>query len=142
MKKNPSLDFLKKREKQLKSDIQKIGIELEEKRHELSFVQQSIDGFVSHGKKKGSYIFPTIAVPAEYNKDLRWEDKIGFVLNTKEDQTLNEICKEIASLEGKPTGDTKVIYPTIQQTILRMINDNKLIKHGDYRSKYKLNIKK
>jgi NAD(P)H-nitrite reductase large subunit len=77
-----------------------------------------------------------LEISKEYNHDMKWESKVIYVVNKLKEPTLNEITDKLANLDN---ASPEKIYLLVQQVIIRMIKANKLIKIGDYASKYKLN---
>ncbi|MCD6017536.1 MAG: hypothetical protein K0S53_657 [Bacteroidetes bacterium] len=77
-----------------------------------------------------------IEIDPEYNNGWTWRDKILFLLKTKGDLTANEIIEIAAKWEGRTKGDIK---NSVQSNLYVLVQQNKVIKKGDYNSKYKIN---
>ncbi|MES2566235.1 MAG: hypothetical protein V4565_05180 [Bacteroidota bacterium] len=77
-----------------------------------------------------------IEIDPEYNNGWTWRDKILFLLTKKGELTANEIIEIAAKWEGRTKGDVK---NSIQSNLYVLVQHNKVIKKGDYNSKYKLN---
>jgi hypothetical protein len=80
---------------------------------------------------------PEVKVPAEYNASGKLRNKILYILSDQEGLTLPEIVSEIQRREKTPA----TLYAAVQRLLIRMIDELVIIKIGEYRSKYKLNIK-
>lgn len=88
-------------------------------------------------KIKCDPIIPKVEIPRYYKVDFKWETKILFTLNKYGSASIARIVKAIVKRE-KGCNYT-LTYRKIQQTILRMLNTKKLIKDGEYNSKYRIN---
>lgn len=140
--KNPSLDFLRKREKEILDEILKLDLEKRNKQLELAVVKDAMTKLTIRQTKDSAQFAPEIVIPSEYDKESRWEDRIIWVLNKRKQATIKEITVEILKQEKMSKEEFDPTYKKIQQVILRMLNDIKVIKLGTYNSKYKLNIRK
>jgi hypothetical protein len=78
-------------------------------------------------------------IPTDYNDDLFKEQKVIFIINQLKAPTVREIAQfmHIAS-SGKESEDS--LYKRAQQVVIKLGKEHKVLKIGDYNSKYKLNI--
>ena len=78
-------------------------------------------------------------LPEKYTSDLKWEKKLLFLINKMNEAGIKELTEEILKRESDL--EYNKTYKIIQQNIFKLHNNGKLIKKGDYASKYKLNKK-
>lgn len=79
-------------------------------------------------------------IPTVFNENMLQEKKVIMALNELNEANVREISEWMYKREGGKI-DRDTSYKRAQQVIIKLVKENKVIKIGDYASKYKLNIK-
>ncbi len=88
--------------------------------------------------KKGKIGLSKEEIPEKYDNELFQDKKVIFVIKTLQAASVKEIADYMHKKEKG--SDYKSIYARAQQVVIKLTKENKIIKIGNYASKYKLNM--
>ena len=133
-----TISALKELEKSIENRRNKAKIELNDCEKELVMVREIINkiGKESTGKKADV----KEDVSPHYNIDMHQEKKVVYIIYELREGTVKEIAERMQKVEKASDYDS--IYHRVQQVIVRLKKQNKIIATGDYGKKYKLNKEK
>ncbi|MES2567602.1 MAG: hypothetical protein V4565_12085 [Bacteroidota bacterium] len=120
--------------KKQRSELQKQLTNVEKKIIAIEKVPEPKKGRIGFNGK----VITKSDIPFEYSTNMTMRKKVLFTLNKLKRGTVKEITESIVKLEKDKSYEK--VYPQIQQTVLKLLNNNNLNKLGDYNSKYELKI--
>jgi hypothetical protein len=131
--------------KQIQKDLNKRRLEilkeLKQIDDDLSLVEGVIlirSGKIQSEKNEKNGGISKEEIPEKYDISLFQEKKIIYAISILKEATVKELADYMHKQEKN--SDYDALYKRAQQVVIRLTKENKLIKIGDYASKYKLNM--
>jgi hypothetical protein len=127
------LNKYNEQEKLLKKEISTIEAELTRKKKDLTIIRNL--------KKKLNKAHPKEELEVnEYHQDLSWKMKVLYALTQLKEPRIIDVVELLIKKDKKELNE-KTAYQSTFRTLNRLMIDGKVVKIGDYNSKYKLNVK-
>ena len=135
---NESITELNKRLKSVTKEHSKAQKRVTELQKEMDLIADLIKAKKEHKASKLKGIHKT-DIPASWDKDMFYEQKVIYAINESGGEaSVNAVTDYIGKLEKR--NDLDALYRRIQQVIIKLTKEYKVIKFGKYGSSYKLNI--
>lgn len=135
---NESITELGKRLKLVAKEHRKAQNRVTELQKEMDLIGELLKAKKEHKALKLKGIHKT-DIPASWDKDMFYEQKVIYAINESGGEaSVNTITEYIGKLEKR--NDLDALYRRIQQVIIKITKEHKVIKIGKYASTYKLNI--